>query len=214
MVDLISIPTQLNRGIPRAAVKRPPFFFTTDLINPQTTLSLGVLQARIYCRFCGDKVKLQLKSLSLEGGVIIWLLNGFSKSPRNQGSDFYLPQSDRLIESDEFISELANCIDGLLPEGGNILQIGCTGGNRISLAIARKRKFKITLLDSSQEALAKAKYLFDSNKLSADFQHGDVFSLRFRNTIWHLMPTFWKITRNRNKSSCCNRWQVEAAVLS
>jgi hypothetical protein len=64
--------------------------------------------------------------------------------------------------------DLADRVAELLPGGAKILEIGGIDGE-ISLALARKERFKISLAYFSDEALAKAKRLFSERQVTAEF---------------------------------------------
>lgn len=81
------------------------------------------------------------------------------------------------IETDEdielFNRDFSGLVDRLLPGGGDVLEAGCGAGVQ-SLALARLGKFKINLLDFSDEALKHARRLFRKEKLAAKFMNGDM----------------------------------------
>jgi GT2 family glycosyltransferase/SAM-dependent methyltransferase len=73
----------------------------------------------------------------------------------------------------QFNEEFADRISAILPEGAHILEAGCGGGYQ-SLALAKRKRFHVHLMDFSKEALRYARGLFDKNGLSAEFSVGDV----------------------------------------
>jgi len=83
-----------------------------------------------------------------------------------------------LLEEDEamkrFGEEFAKVVEELLPPGSCILEAGCGAGWQ-SLALARLKKYKISLMDFSEEALKYAKKMFERENLEAEFILGDVF---------------------------------------
>jgi predicted dehydrogenase/glycosyltransferase involved in cell wall biosynthesis/2-polyprenyl-3-methyl-5-hydroxy-6-metoxy-1,4-benzoquinol methylase len=84
-----------------------------------------------------------------------------------------------LLEEDEAISrfnvEFAKVVEELLPAGSSILEAGCGAGWQ-SLSLARLKKYKISLMDFSQEALKYARKIFERENLEAEFILGDVFT--------------------------------------
>lgn len=72
-----------------------------------------------------------------------------------------------------FGAELAARISELVPRGGSILEAGCGEGSQ-SLEIARLGRHKLTLLDFSETALARAKELFEREGLAAHFVREDI----------------------------------------
>jgi len=86
-----------------------------------------------------------------------------------------LPPPEFSYYSEGFSAELADRISELLPEGAKVMEVGCGGGEQ-SLALARKGKFDLTLVDFSEQALAYARKVFAMHKLPAKFQQSDAFS--------------------------------------
>jgi len=84
-----------------------------------------------------------------------------------------------LLEEDEVLRrsniEFAKVVEELLPAGSSILEAGCGAGWQ-SLSLARLKKYRISLMDFSREALKYAKRIFKREKLEAEFIHGDVFT--------------------------------------
>jgi SAM-dependent methyltransferase len=62
----------------------------------------------------------------------------------------------------------------LLPDGGNVLEMGCGSGSQ-SLELARSGRFQVTLLDFSEKALDHARNLFERESLTASFVLADAF---------------------------------------
>ncbi|RDV81843.1 glycosyltransferase [Ammonifex thiophilus] len=83
-----------------------------------------------------------------------------------------------LLEEDEaikrFNAEFTKVVEKLLPAGSSILEAGCGAGWQ-SLSLARLKKYKITLMDFSQEALKYARRIFERENLKAEFIQEDVF---------------------------------------
>ena len=73
----------------------------------------------------------------------------------------------------KFNAQLLTCISELLPAGSRILEAGCGGGWQ-SLELARSGRYKVSLMDFSQNALTYAKQLFEREELCAELIHGDV----------------------------------------
>lgn len=72
---------------------------------------------------------------------------------------------------------LAEQFAQLLPDGGRILEVGCGAGGQ-SLALARLRRFDISLMDFSKPALQCAEAAFRRENESARFIQDDAFALR------------------------------------
>ena len=73
--------------------------------------------------------------------------------------------------------DLAEQFAQLLPDGGRILEVGCGAGGQ-SLALARLRRFDISLMDFSKPALQCAEAAFRRENQSAHFIQDDAFALR------------------------------------
>ena len=73
-----------------------------------------------------------------------------------------------------FNQEFAQKVIDLLPEGGNVLEMGCGAGSQ-SLELARSGRFQVTLLDFSEKALDHARKLFERESLTASFVLADAF---------------------------------------
>jgi GT2 family glycosyltransferase/ubiquinone/menaquinone biosynthesis C-methylase UbiE/glycosyltransferase involved in cell wall biosynthesis len=84
-----------------------------------------------------------------------------------------LPPADAPDATRKFHDELASRVSDLLTRGDKVLEAGCGAGWQ-SLAIARLAKFKLSLMDYSEGALSNARLLFDRERISAEFIHGDV----------------------------------------
>jgi 2-polyprenyl-3-methyl-5-hydroxy-6-metoxy-1,4-benzoquinol methylase/GT2 family glycosyltransferase len=84
-----------------------------------------------------------------------------------------------LNEADEatttFNAQLVERISELLPPGSRILEAGCGGGWQ-GLALARSRRFHVSLMDFSREALRYAERLFEREQIAGEFIQGDVFT--------------------------------------
>ena len=65
-------------------------------------------------------------------------------------------------------AELADRVAELLPRGAKILELG-GGDGELSLALARKELFQVSLADFSEQSLAQAKRLFAERRLKAEF---------------------------------------------
>ncbi len=68
-------------------------------------------------------------------------------------------------------------LGGMNLKGKRILEIGC--GTGINSVLMARMGARVTLLDSSKEALSIAKGLLDSFSLDAEVLHGDAFSYDF-----------------------------------
>lgn len=68
---------------------------------------------------------------------------------------------------------LPEIVSELLPKGGSILDAGCGGGWQ-SLALAQMGKYRMTLMDFSEQALGHARRLFDREHLLAKFVNEDI----------------------------------------
>jgi len=73
-----------------------------------------------------------------------------------------------------FHREFVKVVDELLAPGSCILEAGCGAGWQ-SLALARLKKYRISLMDFSQEALKYAKTIFECENLEAEFILEDAF---------------------------------------
>ena len=82
---------------------------------------------------------------------------------------------DEPAEVAQFGEEFRSYIDGLLPEGGRVLEAGCGAGWQ-SLALARSGRYQIDLMDFAPAALDAARRVFQSAGLEAGFTLGDAFS--------------------------------------
>ena len=95
---------------------------------------------------------------------------------REKWDEYYASTSpaseDETIQ--RFNQEFAQKVLELLPEGGNVLEMG-SGEGWQSLALARSGKFQVTLLDFSGNALDNARKLFQRENLTADFILADAF---------------------------------------
>src|SRR5439155_9864795 len=87
-----------------------------------------------------------------------------------------LPLHDADEVTRAFNNELVERISELVEPGSRILEAGCGGGWQ-SLALAQTGKFKVTLMDFSEEALSYARRLFARADVSGEFIQGDGFTL-------------------------------------
>src|SRR5206468_8982384 len=71
--------------------------------------------------------------------------------------------------NDEFVERIA----ALLPPGSQVLQTGCGAGWQ-SVALARSRRFGVSVLDFSPKALDYSRRIFEREQLSANFIEGDI----------------------------------------
>lgn len=96
---------------------------------------------------------------------------------RQKWDDYYaaLPMLEIDDAMRDFGDDLAERIGELLPRGGKVLEAGCGAGWQ-SLALAQKKRFQLTLMDFSPEAISYAERVFNQHDLSAEFVTGDVFS--------------------------------------
>lgn len=98
-----------------------------------------------------------------------------SKQERQKWDQYYasLPQSEEDDNVRLFREEFVKIVQGILPEGGNILEAGCGAGEQ-SLALAKSGKYRISLLDFSSEALEQARQVFNDVGIKAEFLHQDI----------------------------------------
>lgn len=99
-----------------------------------------------------------------------------SENERQKWDQYYasLPLLDESEPTGKFNEEFREVVSGLLPPESSILEAGCGAGWQ-SLALARLGKYRINLMDLSQEALRYAQRLFERENLQANFIYGDVF---------------------------------------
>jgi len=74
----------------------------------------------------------------------------------------------------QFREEFVGLVEGLLPEGGRVLEAG-SGAGQQSLSLAQKGTFEIALMDFSTEAIDLARGSFARSGLEAHFDVQDVF---------------------------------------
>lgn len=74
----------------------------------------------------------------------------------------------------QFRDEFVGIVDGLLPDGGLILEAGCGAGEQ-SLALAQSGKFELALMDFSTQAVDLARQSFAQAGVQARFVVQDVF---------------------------------------
>ena len=100
------------------------------------------------------------------------------ESERAKWNDYYASlDQDQALESPEiaaFNAELCGLLGSLVPDGARILEAGCGAGLQ-SLAIARTRRYAVSLLDFSERAIDHARRRFAGEGLTAQFAIGDVF---------------------------------------
>ena len=73
-----------------------------------------------------------------------------------------------------FNTQFSNLMCELLSAGGSVLEAGCGGASQ-SIALARTGRFKIHVMDFSEQALRAARTRFEQAGLAADFELGDVY---------------------------------------
>lgn len=102
--------------------------------------------------------------------------NSVSDSERDKWDSYYatLPLYDETPAMDAFHTELASLLGDLVDPAGSILEAGCGGGLQ-SVALAKTQRFRVALMDLSQEALNHARRRFERAALEADFRFGNVF---------------------------------------
>ncbi|MHA1410750.1 MAG: class I SAM-dependent methyltransferase [Candidatus Odinarchaeia archaeon] len=71
----------------------------------------------------------------------------------------------------------SSLLKGIHLENPKIVELGC-GSGRTSLALARKFKGSVTLVDNSDAALNKAKQVFEGSPISVKLVNGDLFTLK------------------------------------
>ncbi|MEZ5402271.1 MAG: glycosyltransferase [Bryobacteraceae bacterium] len=76
-------------------------------------------------------------------------------------------------ETEQLNQRFVSIIDGLLPDGGEVLEAGSGAGYQ-SLALARTGRYRAALLDFSTEALAHARRLFSGAGAEGAFHEGDL----------------------------------------
>ena len=75
----------------------------------------------------------------------------------------------------ELYRELAETMAAIIPADSRVLEAGC-GSGQTSLALARLKRYDVSLLDFSDEALAYARRVFERANAHARFEVGDVLS--------------------------------------
>ncbi len=91
--------------------------------------------------------------------------------------DYYYANLHQDAEAEnvqKFRDEFVGIVDGLLHDGGRILEAGCGAGEQ-SLALAQRGKFEMTLMDFSTEAIDTARKSFAQAGVEANFSIQDVF---------------------------------------
>lgn len=99
-----------------------------------------------------------------------------SNQERKKWDHYYanLHQTAEAENVQQFRDEFVGIVDGLLPEGGQILEAGCGAGEQ-SLALAQRGNFDLALMDFSTEAIDLARQAFAQVGVEARFVVEDVF---------------------------------------
>src|SRR6266478_6660199 len=95
------------------------------------------------------------------------------EAERQKWDSYYdsLPLREEDPATRQFNDEFVERIAALLPPGSQVLEAGCGAGWQ-SLALARSRRFAVSVLDFSPRALDYSRRVFEREQLSANFIEG------------------------------------------
>jgi glycosyltransferase involved in cell wall biosynthesis/2-polyprenyl-3-methyl-5-hydroxy-6-metoxy-1,4-benzoquinol methylase len=115
--------------------------------------------------------------LVIYGSADCGLQAGVADGERKKWDAYYesLPEIEEAEPIRGFNEELVRLVHDLLPQGSSVLEAGAGAGLQ-SLALARTGRFRVHLMDFSDQALRQARSLFQREGFTAEFHRGDVFA--------------------------------------